>query len=131
MLHPFFFEHFADTCFVAEDDAGQPVGFLIGFLSQTRPAEAYIRLVAVPPDFRGTGTGRSLYEAFFAAARAAGRFVVRSVTSPENRTSVTFHTRLGFVIEPGDAATEDGLPITANYDGRGGARIRFVKRLDG
>lgn len=129
LLHRFYFEHFAETCFVAHDAGGNRVGFLVGFLSQTRPDEAYIRLVAVHPEQRGAGVGRALYERFFATARARERAVVRSVTSPGNQASVAFHTRLGFVLEPGDAITDDGLPILRDYDGRGAARVRFVKHL--
>jgi GNAT superfamily N-acetyltransferase len=66
MLPRLFFEHFADTSFAA-DRAGTLVGFLVGFLSQSRPGEAYIHFVGVHPGERGHGLGRRLYEAFFAA----------------------------------------------------------------
>ncbi len=36
-----FFEHFTDTSFAAERD-GKLAGFLAGFISQSRPGEAYI-----------------------------------------------------------------------------------------
>ena len=35
-----FFEHFTDTSFAAERD-GRLAGFLAGFISQSRPGEAY------------------------------------------------------------------------------------------
>ena len=41
MLPRLFFDHFTDTCFAAERD-GELAGFLAGFVSQSRPAEAYI-----------------------------------------------------------------------------------------
>ena len=132
LLHRLFFEHFADTSFVAEHqgDEGRRVGLLIGFLSQTHADEAYIRFVAVHPEARGRGVGRALYERFFAVVGARGRSVVRCVTSPGNAASLAFHARLGFAVEPGDGATPDGVPVLANYDGRGGgARVRFVKWL--
>jgi hypothetical protein len=44
MLPRLFFEHFTDTSFAAERDA-ELIGFLIGFQSQSRPAEAYIHFV--------------------------------------------------------------------------------------
>ena len=40
-----FFEHFTDTSFAAERD-GRLAGFLAGFISQSRPGEAYIHLSA-------------------------------------------------------------------------------------
>jgi len=64
-----FFEHFADTSFAAERD-GRLAGFLAGFISQSRPGEAYIHFVGVDPAQRGGGLGRLLYEAFFRAAQA-------------------------------------------------------------
>ena len=36
----------------------------VGFMSQSRPAEAYIHFVGVHPDERGHGLGRRLYEHF-------------------------------------------------------------------
>jgi ribosomal protein S18 acetylase RimI-like enzyme len=119
MLPRLFFEHFRDTSFVAEDD-GEVVGFLCGFLSQTFPDEAYVHFVGVRPDRRGGGLAGELYERFFAAARAAGRSVVRCVTAPVNEASVAFHRRLGFEIE---AEVPD-------YDGGGEPRVLLSKRLD-
>ena len=72
MLPRLFFVHFADTAFVAEDGA-ELAGFLAGFLSQTRPDEAYIHFAGVSPDHRGRGVGRLLYERFFAVARERSR----------------------------------------------------------
>jgi ribosomal protein S18 acetylase RimI-like enzyme len=118
MLPRLFFEHFRDTSFVAEAD-GELVGFLCGFLSQTYPGQAYVHFVGVRPDQRGGGLGRELYERFFAAARAAGRDVVRCVTSPRNEESIAFHRRLGFEIEA----------EAADYDGAGEARVLLRKRL--
>jgi predicted GNAT superfamily acetyltransferase len=127
MLPRLFFEHFADTCFVAERD-GELVGFLVGFTSQSRPAEAYIHFVGVHPDERDRGLGRQLYECFFAAATARGCELVRAVTAPVNQGSVRFHQRMGFGIEPGDAMI-DGVSLTVGYDGAGQDRVRFVRSL--
>lgn len=90
-----FFEHFADTSLIAEDDSGL-AGFLIGFLSQSRPDEAYIHMVATRFDRRRAGLARDLYTQFFELARAAGRGVVTCITAPENGTSIAFHVALGF-----------------------------------
>ena len=85
MLPKLFFLHFEGTSFVAEDDDGKLVGFLIGFLSQTDPDEAYIHFVGVAPEHRGSGVGRELYERFFTVVAAHGRSLVRCVTSPRTR----------------------------------------------
>jgi len=126
MLPRLFFEHFTDTSFAAER-AGELAGFLVGFLSQSRPAEAYVHFVGVHPGGRGLGLGRRLYEAFFDAVSARGRTVVRAVTAPVNTGSIAFHRRMGFEVEPG--AGDGDLPVAAGYDGPGQDRVRFVRYL--
>jgi GNAT superfamily N-acetyltransferase len=127
MLPRLFFEHFTDTSFAAERDS-ELAGFLVGFESQSRPAEAYIHFAGVHPAERSRGLGRRLYERFFAVVQARGCVLVRAVTSPVNRGSVAFHQRMGFDIEPGDARA-GGVPVAAGYDGDGQDRVRFVRRL--
>jgi predicted GNAT superfamily acetyltransferase len=118
MLPKLFFVHFRDTSFVAERD-GALAGFLVGFLSQSQPEDAYVHFVGVDPAERGRGLGRELYERFFAAARAAGRTRVSCVTSPANAGSLAFHAAIGF--EPS--------PPQAGYDGPGEDRVVLTRRL--
>jgi hypothetical protein len=66
MLPRLFFEHFTDTSFAAER-GGELTGFLVGFVSQSRPGEAYVHFVGVRPDECDRGLGQQLYERFFAA----------------------------------------------------------------
>ena len=58
MLPRLFFVHFEGTSYVVDDDDGQLAAFLIGFLSQADPEEAYIHFVGVAPERRGEGLGR-------------------------------------------------------------------------
>lgn len=135
-LSRLFLDHFGGTSFVAETgagdgaaatpaagtpEAGAPAlaGFLVGFLSQSRADEAYIHYMAVGPRFRRAGLARALYERFFALARANGRTTVRAITSPENSTSIAFHTVMGFAVSG---------PV-AGYDGPGRDRVLFVRSL--
>jgi ribosomal protein S18 acetylase RimI-like enzyme len=120
MLPKLFFLHFEGTSFVAEREDATIAGFLIGFLSQTSPDEAYVHFVGVAPDQRGSGLGRDLYESFFAAARQHGRPVIRCVTSPANEESIAFHTALGFAVDR----------IAPDYDGPGEDRALLVRHLD-
>ena len=120
MLPRLFFVHFEATSYVVDDGDGQLAAFLIGFLSQTDPAEAYIHFVGVSPEHRGGGLGRRLYERFFEDARAAGRTRVTCVTSPVNEGSVAFHEALGFMSER----------VAHDYDGPGEDRVLFVKTLE-
>ena len=119
MLPKLFFVHFSDTSFVAERD-GELAGFLVGFLSQSEPDEAYVHFVGVNPNERGTGLGRELYERFFAVARAQGRRRVSCVTSPANTGSLAFHEALGFELGPPQAG----------YDGPGEDRVVLTRSLE-
>ncbi len=114
-----FFVHFEGTTFVAEDEEGRLVGFLCGFLSQTSPEEAFVHLVGVAPERRGSGLGRALYERFFEAARAHGRSLVRCVLPPQAEDALAFHRALGFEVER----------VAEDYDGPGEDRLLLVKRL--
>lgn len=113
-----FIQHFTDTSFVIVDD-GRLVGFLIGFLSQSRADEAYIHFVGIDPGYRGRGLGADLYERFFAVARRHRRRTVGAITSASNTGSQAFHRRMGFSVS--DAIT--------NYDGRGGSHVTFARDL--
>jgi ribosomal protein S18 acetylase RimI-like enzyme len=129
MLPKLFFVHFRDTSFIAEVD-GEIVGFLIGFLSQTYPDEAYVHFLGVHPNFRKQGVALTLYEHFFDAARQRGCRTVRLVTATVNKESIAFHVHIGFEIEAQETKT-DGISFYPNYDGVGGDRVLFVKRLSG
>ena len=119
MLPKLFFVHFEGTSFVAENEAGELVGFLVGFQSQSDRSEAYVHFVGVAPAQRGSGLGRALYERFVEAVRAHGCTIVRCVTSPANEDSLAFHTRLGFEVDR----------VAADYDGPGEDRVLLVRRL--
>jgi predicted GNAT superfamily acetyltransferase len=119
MLPRLFFIHFESTSFVADREDGTLAGFLIGFLSQTDGETAYVHFIGVAPAERESGLGRQLYERFFDAARASGRSVVRCVTSPQNESSLAFHSALGFEQE---GTAED-------YDGAGASRVLLARKL--
>jgi predicted GNAT superfamily acetyltransferase len=127
MLPKLFFDHFNDTSFIAEED-GKIIAFLIGFLSQSHSEEAYIHFVGVHPDHRKRKLGKELYNHFFSKVQSENRNKVRCVTSPVNKTSISYHKRMGFDIEQGDK-TVDGISVKADYDGPGQDRVLFVKEL--
>jgi ribosomal protein S18 acetylase RimI-like enzyme len=126
-LPKLFFIHFQETSFVAVDQ-DQIIGFLVGFVSQTFPNEAYIHFVGVHPEYRKRKVASKLYELFFEKVKEKGCQLVRCVTSPVNRTSIAFHTSMGFDIETGDRMV-DGISVFSNYDGQGNDQVLFVKRL--
>jgi GNAT superfamily N-acetyltransferase len=127
MLPKLFFDHFHNTSFVVEVDA-EIIGFLIGFLSQSNPEEAYIHFVGIHPSFRKQGIGRILYEQFFQAVQKFDRARVKCVTSPFNQSSIAYHLRMGFEAESSEIQ-EDSVPYYLDYDGPGEHRVLFVKHL--
>lgn len=70
MLPRLFFVHFPGTSAVAVDqETGDRIGFVCGFLSQADEDGAYIHFVGVDPGCRRRGLGRQLYQWFFDRAR--------------------------------------------------------------
>ena len=127
MLPKLFLNHFNDTSFVAENNS-RMIGFLIGFLSPALKLknQAYVHFMGVHPDFRKKGIGKTLYERFFEFCRTHDRTVVRACTSPVNRSSIEFHERIGFQLDPGDDEI-DGFPVTRDYNRPGDHKVRFTK----
>ena len=128
MMPKLFFVHFRPTSFVVEHDS-IVVGFVIGFVSQTFPDEAYIHFAGVHPEFRKAGLARRLYEKFFAAVENVGCRTVRCVTSPVNQGSILFHRAMGFSAADSEKIV-DGIPVFEAYDGKGEDRVLFSKILD-
>lgn len=127
MLPRLFLQHFQDTCLVAEDGS-KLAGFLIGFISQSKPTEAYIHFAGVHPDYRRRGTAQAMYKKFYEIASRRGCSTVKLVTSPVNKTSIAFHTSIGYEMESGNI-TVDGIPVFLDYDGKGEDRVRFVLHI--
>lgn len=128
MLPKLFFNHFQNTSYIIEQD-NKIIAFLIGFVSQTYPDEAYIHFVGVHPEYRKTGVAKKLYQLFFDNVQQLGCNTIRCVTSPINKTSIAFHTKLGFKVEKGNGEVE-GIHVHTNYDGEGQDRVLFVKQLN-
>ena len=127
LLPRLFFQHFTASSTIVEHD-GAIIAFLMGFLSETEVDTAYIHFIGIAPSHRGRGLGRSLYERFIAHAKDRGRSKIECVTSPTNRGSIAFHTRMGFAIKPSDEL-RDGVPVQRDYDGPGLDRVVFVLRI--
>jgi ribosomal protein S18 acetylase RimI-like enzyme len=124
------FQHFTGTSWVAEDESGRLVGFLVGFVSADDPGTGYVHMVGTDPNHRRMGLGRRLYEQFFDDMRGRGVRHVTAVTWPGNRTSVAFHRAMGF--EPADGARTQnlyGTPAYPDYDAEGDDRVVFTREL--
>jgi ribosomal protein S18 acetylase RimI-like enzyme len=127
MLQKLFLDHFCNTSFIVEKD-DKLIAFLVGFLSQANTDEGYIHFAGVHPDYRGMGIGEYLYEQFYAICRQNRRSIIRACTSPVNRGSIAFHTKIGFQIEKGNAEI-DGIPVTLDYNKPNDTKVLFKKQL--
>lgn len=128
LLHPLYLEHFPQTCLVVEEE-GALAGFLIGFISQGRPGEAYCHMIATAPAYRGRGIGRALYERFFELARSRGCAKVLAITVPYNQTSIAFHGQMGFRLRDEEAGWLGPLPYYPDYAGPGVDCVLMERRL--
>ena len=130
LLPRLWLQHFTGTSWVAEDQDGVPVGFLVGFVSPDRPDEAYVHMIATSPNHRGAGLGRTLYERFFEDMRARGVRRVSAITWPGNRVSVGFHRAMGFTPSDGPGTQNlYGTPAYPDYDAEGDDRVVFSREL--
>ena len=128
MLPRLFLNHFSNTSFVVEKQQ-QLVAFLIGFMSPSLPEEGYIHFAGVDPRFQKQGIGSCLYHQFFRRCHEENRRRVRACTSPVNKDSIAFHTRIGFSISPGDSEV-DGIPVTLDYNKPGDPKVLFEIALN-
>ena len=127
MLPRLFFKHFIDTSFVIEEN-NKLIAFLIGFLSQVYPNQAYVHFVGIHPKYRKKGFGARLYQIFFDVVKQKGCDIVYLVTSPVNKNSIAFHMHMGFQIKNGNSIIE-GVAVNTNYDGPGEDRVLLVKTI--
>lgn len=118
LLPRLFFEHFQSTSFVVEDDNNTLYAFLVGFVSQTHPKEAYIHFVSVNPEVRNKGLAKELYNLFILKVRSLGCDTVKCITSPVNEKSIAYHKSMGFAVNLG-----------TDYAGKGQDRILFSKHI--
>jgi predicted GNAT superfamily acetyltransferase len=127
-LHPVYLYQFGDTAFVAEEE-GNVIGFVVGFISQTDPLEAYVHLVATAPSARRRGVASSLYKRFFVAIAERGCQRVKAIMMPVNHRSVTFHLRMGFRMMEIDTIEIEGLQAVKDYSGPGQHRVVLIRDL--
>ncbi len=128
MLPRLFFKHFQNTSFIVRDK-NEVIGFLIGFICQTNSELAYVHFIGVNPNYRQLNLGRNLYQSFFSVVIDKGVKKVQCVTSPVNKKSIGFHISLGFIPEPGETISLDGVPYIKDYDGMSEDRVLFTKQL--
>jgi ribosomal-protein-alanine N-acetyltransferase len=126
----FWFLHAASTSSIALDAHGRPIGILIGTLSQDRPTDAVIHLLAVAPNRRRRGLGRELVAWFLGEATERGATIVTAIAWPDDPAAIGFFRSLGFEPESG-AGTQRlyGVPAYPDYEAPGEDRAVLVRRI--
>lgn len=124
------FRHTASTSWVVERSDGLIVGLLLGALSQDRPADAILHLVAVHPSHRRRGIGRALVDSFVADVTATRVRTVTAVGWPGEPVATAFFAAVGFWPEVGPGSVNRyGTPAWPDYEAPGEDRVVFVRRL--
>jgi GNAT superfamily N-acetyltransferase len=123
--HPLLIHEFGNSAFVIRSDGGI-AAYLFGFISQTEPV-GYVHAIAVRAAARRQGFAEALFDHFVAFARRRGCSHVKAITTPTNAGSIAFHKSLGMTLL--GAPNADGVPVVADYAGRGNARVVFWKSI--
>jgi predicted GNAT superfamily acetyltransferase len=124
-----FCKYFRNTCFVNEED-GKVNAFLLGFISQVSPDEAYVHLIISDRSAQRRGIARALYMEFFRVVRQSGTMRVRLTVDPANKASLTFHHKLGFQPEiVGERIQAGEVWAVKNFNGENLHMVPFVREL--
>lgn len=115
-VHPVFFRHFGG--YVAVDEDGSLLGYLLGFRSQRHPQVAFVYTLAVDPDRRREGVAGALYERFERQAAGWGCEFIETVADPNAAAPVHFLEKRGFLGQ-----------LVADWGGPGEDRIVYRKRI--
>ena len=130
LLPRLWFQHFTGTSWIAEEEDGRLVGFVVAFISQDDPTTGYVHMIAADPNRRRGGVGSALYQRVFDDLGTRGITRVKAITWPGNRRSVAFHQALGFRVDDGPGTQRlYGTPAYPDYDGDGDDRVAFVRDL--
>lgn len=123
--------YFGDTSYVAERD-GRILGFMWGFLSQSRPDTFFLWQIGVDPSTRGEGIGARILEVAEAELAEHGCRRIELTIDPSNRPSQRLFEKRGYSnISDGEGRTieVEGVPAVFDYYRPGGHFSLFEKRL--
>jgi ribosomal protein S18 acetylase RimI-like enzyme len=129
-IYHIFTKFFRSTSFVAELPSGELGGFLLGFISQENPEDAYIHLLCVDPKMRGKHIGRKLVEKFTEEAALKECKKIYLITKPVNWNSISFYKKLGFLEDKSQETINIlGTNAVKNYNGMGQHMVVFYKSI--
>ena len=129
-IYHIFTKYFRSTSFVAELPSGELGGFLLGFISQENPEEAYIHLLCVDPKMRGKHIGKKLVEKFTEELALKNCKKIYLITKPVNWNSISFYKKLGFLEDKSlETINILGTNAVKNYNGMGQHMVVFYKLI--
>ncbi len=124
------FRHAGSTSWLAADRDGRALGILLGYPSQDHPEEGVVHLVAVDPNARRRGIGRSLVEAFATDVERRGVRELVALAWPGEPPATAFFRALGFSADDGPGTVNRfGVPAYPDHEAPGDDRIRFHRRI--
>ena len=129
-IYHIFTKFFRSTSFVVELPSGELGGFLLGFVSQENPEEAYIHLLCVDPKMRGKHIGKKLVEKFTEEMALKKCKKIYLITKPVNWNSISFYKKLGFLEDKSlETINILGTNAVKNYNGMGQHMVVFYKLI--
>ncbi|MCI4345159.1 MAG: GNAT family N-acetyltransferase [Thermoplasmata archaeon] len=129
-IYHLFTKYFSATSLVARE-RGKVVGFVLGFVAQSKRGIGYIHLVATDPTAQRRGIAHRLYEELFRRFRARGCRTVRCIVNPDNARSLRFHQEMGFRAEYSGVRIRVGTVwATRDYNGKGVHMVEMTRTLN-
>ncbi|NYB51378.1 MAG: GNAT family N-acetyltransferase [Methanobacteriaceae archaeon] len=129
-IYHIFTKFFNNTSLVAEEESGNIIAFLLGFISQVNPGEAYIHLLCVDPRFRRNKIASMLIEKFTDLVSIRGCRKMFLITGPENRTAQKLYKKMGFEAVKNDKTMEiKGISVVKDYNGPGDHKVLFYRDI--
>ncbi|MBU0727355.1 GNAT family N-acetyltransferase [Patescibacteria group bacterium] len=89
----------SEHCFVAEDEKGKIIGFVLGSVIRKKKSAwvyGYINWIAIKKDSQCKGLGKRLCMFLIRRLKKAGVNMLMIDTSPDNEKAINFFRKLGF-----------------------------------
>lgn len=130
-IYHIFTKFFQNTSLVAV--AGNTmVGFILGFISQENPQEAYLHLLCVIPEWRKRGIAKTLVKEFMSIVAKKDCLKVYLITKPQNKTAIKFYENLGFRADgDGEKIQINGIEAVKDYNGPQDHKVIFYRSISG
>jgi ribosomal protein S18 acetylase RimI-like enzyme len=130
-IYHIFTKFFKNTSLIIESENKKIIGFLLGFISQDNPQEAYIHLLCVIPQCRKKGLAKAMVDEFLTVIKEKGCRKVYLITSPGNKKAIDFYHKIGFKIDnQGKEIVINSVKAIKNYNGPGEHKLILTKLLE-